>query len=210
MDVHPPHGAIHSWRDFFVHLATITIGLLIALGLEAMVEWFHHRHLVDEARENIREEILANQKHVAGNLAAVKTDEQAMDDNIKTLLLIRAGKKLEHASLTYSFRWNDLDDSAWKTAQSSGAMIYIDFRSAQNLAEIYRLQEYVSVRQAAIQWDHSLAVGPLYISGDPDKMTPQEAQLSLQRTADLKMNLNSVEQVLAQVAEQYKVELGKL
>jgi len=39
MDVHPPHGAIHGWRDFFVHLIVITLGLLIALGLEGIVEW---------------------------------------------------------------------------------------------------------------------------------------------------------------------------
>jgi hypothetical protein len=25
MDVHAPHGAMHSWKDFWVHLGTITI-----------------------------------------------------------------------------------------------------------------------------------------------------------------------------------------
>ena len=39
LDVHSPHKSPDSWREFFVHLATITIGLLIALGLEAAVEW---------------------------------------------------------------------------------------------------------------------------------------------------------------------------
>src|SRR5664279_1235216 len=34
LDVHPPTAAIHGWKDFFVHIATITIGLLIAIGLE--------------------------------------------------------------------------------------------------------------------------------------------------------------------------------
>ena len=34
LDVHPTH----TWRDFFLHLATITIGLLIAVGLEQTVE----------------------------------------------------------------------------------------------------------------------------------------------------------------------------
>jgi len=38
MDVHPVHGSIHSVRDFFRHLLTITIGILIALGLEGIVE----------------------------------------------------------------------------------------------------------------------------------------------------------------------------
>jgi hypothetical protein len=35
LDVHAPHETVHSWRDSITHIATITIGLLIALGLEA-------------------------------------------------------------------------------------------------------------------------------------------------------------------------------
>ena len=32
LEVHPPQHAAHSWRDFFIHIATIVIGLLIAPG----------------------------------------------------------------------------------------------------------------------------------------------------------------------------------
>jgi hypothetical protein len=38
LDVHPPHEPAHSWRDILIHLATITIGLFIALSLEGRVE----------------------------------------------------------------------------------------------------------------------------------------------------------------------------
>jgi len=38
LDVHPPHEAIHTWKGFFIHIATIVIGLLIAIGLEQTVE----------------------------------------------------------------------------------------------------------------------------------------------------------------------------
>ena len=44
LDVHPPHSATHTWKDFFIHIATIVIGLLIAVGLEQGVEYMHHRH----------------------------------------------------------------------------------------------------------------------------------------------------------------------
>ena len=39
LDVHAPHEAVHSWKAFFVHIAAISIGLLLALGLEATVGW---------------------------------------------------------------------------------------------------------------------------------------------------------------------------
>jgi len=43
LDVHAPHNTVHTWKDFFVHLGTIAIGLLIAIGLEQSVEALHHR-----------------------------------------------------------------------------------------------------------------------------------------------------------------------
>ncbi len=49
LDVHPPHEKIHGFRDFLLHLLTITIGLLIALGLEALVERVHQNHLREES-----------------------------------------------------------------------------------------------------------------------------------------------------------------
>ncbi len=50
LDVHPAHHAAQSWRDFFIHIATIVIGLLIAIGLEQTVEYVHHRRLVTRKR----------------------------------------------------------------------------------------------------------------------------------------------------------------
>ena len=44
IDIHPPHHAATTWRDFFIHIATIVLGLCIAVGLEQSVEYLHHRH----------------------------------------------------------------------------------------------------------------------------------------------------------------------
>ncbi len=43
LDVPTPHPA-HTWRDFLIHIATICVGLLIAIGLEQTVEALHRRH----------------------------------------------------------------------------------------------------------------------------------------------------------------------
>lgn len=45
LDFHPPHESVHTLKSFLIHIATIVIGLLIAIGLEQTVERFHHRHL---------------------------------------------------------------------------------------------------------------------------------------------------------------------
>jgi hypothetical protein len=55
LDVHPPHESIHTWRSFFIHIATIVIGLFIAVGIEQTVEVFHHRHLSEQLEAQMRE-----------------------------------------------------------------------------------------------------------------------------------------------------------
>lgn len=50
MEVHPPEGGIHSWRDFFIHMGTICLGLLIALGLEQVAVAVHEAHQRAELR----------------------------------------------------------------------------------------------------------------------------------------------------------------
>jgi len=51
MEVHAPEHGIHTWRDFFVHMGTICLGLLIALGLEQAAEAVHRAHQRTELRE---------------------------------------------------------------------------------------------------------------------------------------------------------------
>jgi hypothetical protein len=37
LDVHAPHQSVHTWKDFFIHIATIVVGLLIATSLASRV-----------------------------------------------------------------------------------------------------------------------------------------------------------------------------
>ena len=54
LEVHAAHPPIHTWKDFFIHIATITIGLLIAVGLEQCVEVLHHRHQREQLEDQMR------------------------------------------------------------------------------------------------------------------------------------------------------------
>ena len=71
LDVHPPHHAASTWRDFFVHIATICVGLLIAVGLEQSVEAFHRRQERRELEAQVREEA---ERNVAIIQADLKVD----------------------------------------------------------------------------------------------------------------------------------------
>jgi hypothetical protein len=66
LEVHAPHEAVHSWKSFFIHIATIVVGLFIAVGLEQSVEALHRHHEVAALREDLRAEsrqVLADAGH---------------------------------------------------------------------------------------------------------------------------------------------------
>ena len=55
LEVHAPNEALHTWKGFLLHIATIVIGLFVAVGLEQSVEFLHHRHLREQLEEQMRE-----------------------------------------------------------------------------------------------------------------------------------------------------------
>src|SRR6204780_622304 len=59
-DVHAPHESIQTWRGFFIHIATIVIGLLIAISLEQTVELFHHERQIATTRKALQLELALN------------------------------------------------------------------------------------------------------------------------------------------------------
>ena len=68
LDVHPPHESVHTWKDFFIHIATICVGLLIAIGLEQAVEAIHHHHQREQLEEQLHAEAERNLALVYSNL----------------------------------------------------------------------------------------------------------------------------------------------
>jgi hypothetical protein len=70
MDLHAPGGPVRSLKDFFVHIGVVTLGILIALGLEQLVESHHRAHLADVAVAGFRKELAFNEDQVRDVLAA--------------------------------------------------------------------------------------------------------------------------------------------
>jgi hypothetical protein len=69
---HAPHEAIQTWRGFFIHIATIVVGLIIAVGLEQTVEYFHHRHQRNYLEEQMREVLEDDTRLIANDTIGLK------------------------------------------------------------------------------------------------------------------------------------------
>jgi hypothetical protein len=72
LEPHAPHEYIQTWRGFFIHIATIVVGLIIAVGLEQTVEYFHHRHERNYLEEQMREVLEDDTRLIASDTIDLK------------------------------------------------------------------------------------------------------------------------------------------
>jgi hypothetical protein len=126
LDVHPPEHAAHSWRDFFIHIATIVIGLLIAIGLEQTVEYLHHRHLAHQARLHLLDERRKDQISNDVNIYCTEHHELYLRRDLAILHAMRDHAPvpqgqfiLEHPSYMYM-------SDEWRKIHQNGTVAYLD------------------------------------------------------------------------------------
>jgi hypothetical protein len=125
LDVHPAHHAATTWRDFFIHIATIVLGLLIAVSLEQTVEYFHHRHQATEARELLRRELDVNRQTLEDNDYSLRMHEKHLTAALAMLAQLRTHTLPPDAHFITNRSWSPMDASTWKTARESGAAAYL-------------------------------------------------------------------------------------
>jgi hypothetical protein len=171
LEVHPPNEPVHGWRDFFIHLATITIGLLIALSLEGCVEFWQHRHLVQEAEASMQIEIESNARELKGALEDVRKEREFLRNDVAVMKRVLANPKVPNTEdLRVDFRIRTFADVSWKTAESTGALSYMAYERAQEYSNIYSAQSEIRDAEHQAVRDTVLSIAPFLNSkkGDPN------------------------------------------
>lgn len=141
MEIHAPHGHVQSFRDVALHLAIVTVGILIALGLEQAVEWYHHRELANEARETIAGELRANKNTLDRQLANFP---KFRADAVKAFRFISDYRNHGKTDVqwTGAFYYSaPLRTTSWSTAQTLGALAFMPYSEVEKFANLYRAQE---------------------------------------------------------------------
>jgi hypothetical protein len=150
-DVHGPHESIHTWKDFFIHIATIVVGLLIAIGLEQAVEAIHHSN---ERRELIRE----MREEAEHNVETLRFDIQSAGEakrwTVAAILLLQRAP-VASGSVTVTLpagiaviEGHQPSRAVWDIAKSNGKAGLIP----DNLAEIYDRQAFeATATEIAVQ-----------------------------------------------------------
>jgi hypothetical protein len=207
VDVSPPQQPIHSWKDFLLHLLTITIGLFIALTLEAAIESMHHRHLVRAARANLQGEVAENRKLYAINVLKLQLNRNQLAHDIEQLRELRDGRKLDNANLSWAWDWNSYRDAAWKTAHESGAVSYMDPELISTYSTVYAQQDYVNATAVAILNEESRVGAPLEAAKDPSKLNAAELETLLIRSAEIDLGFASLQGTMRALDNNYQEAL---
>jgi hypothetical protein len=148
LDVHPPEHTPHTWRDFFIHIATIVIGLLIAIGLEQAVEAIHHHHQANHAREMLTQEAERNRKTLEQAIYVLGMHENYLFADLAVIDRLR----------THTFKPTDIivvwhphphfTDTAWRTVHESQAAGLLSYDELQNDSAMYTFQDGFNQEEA--------------------------------------------------------------
>jgi hypothetical protein len=208
VDIHPPH-AIHSWKDFGIHLVTITAGILIALSLEGVRESIHDRALVREARENIHREIADNKKEVDNEIAAMPDRGKNIDVALRFANdLLKHGRTDAH-QVRLDVAFPTLGAAAWQTAERTGALAHMDYAEVQKYAALYAFQDLLFEQHRRALGVLSEAIGILTLSedGDPTKTAPADLQRFREQVVLLRSILFIEGQWAHSISDRYKQAL---
>ena len=181
LDVHPPHQAAHTWKDFFIHIATIVIGLLIAIGLEQTVEYFHHRHQLHQLNEDLHAETLRNLHLALANIDDCESQRNTGKTIYQEVVLANRDHRapILHTTLNHS-NYVKPATAAWTVAQQSGTLGLLPHDEAQRFVRVYSLVEQVNAvllreNDAYIKLQEALEPGRTVLTPEQLKQGPVAA-----------------------------------
>jgi hypothetical protein len=189
LDVHPSHHPVTTLRDFLVHIATIVIGLLIAVGLEQTVEFFHHRHQVAEARESLRLELEENHRLFARYVQDFHWQTAELENNMLVLDYIQQhpGTPQEKLPGTLSWLWalSNFNRAVWDTTRQTSVTSLMPPRETTANARLYERLQIAADTSAETSTSINQARRYTFHDSDPSHLTPAQVteEIELVKTA---------------------------
>jgi hypothetical protein len=204
MDIHAPEGPTRSFKEFAIHILIVTIGILIALGLEGIRESIHEHNLIVETRTSFREELAADRRNLVHETADVKDKSAQLDSVLHDLpQLVKTPDELQKRvdALEPSFYY--FRGSAWGEASATGILAYMKTEEANRYADVYfDIESYQTFsRQAVLDWtavksffDSRRSFSPQDAVDGEQKLRTLQFDLTAMRHADQEFmdNLNAV------------------
>ena len=137
MELHAPGGPVRSLKDFLVHIGVVTLGILIALGLEQLVEAHHRSHLAKVAVDGFRQELDYDERQINEVLAGVAQLQAKIETAIANLSIVPAPGSAEPPLDYPGVFLNVVSTASWDTAVATQALNELPFEAVTRYAQAY-------------------------------------------------------------------------
>jgi len=196
MDIHPPAGRVDSIKEFLTHILIVTIGILIALGLEGIREAWRDHVAVSEARESFLAELQLDRKQLAQDQEGVRQTNAQLDQVLAAMpQLVKSPGELQKRTAQLNPGFYFFRTTAWESALSSGALAHM------NSDELDRFMDaYLSVKNYQ---EASRGTVPVWI--EVQTFFPSHCTYSAEDTANAEQKLRNLKmgmQVLAHLGQE--------
>jgi hypothetical protein len=184
LDVHAPHETVRSWKDFFTHIAIITIGLLIAIGLEQTVEHIHHIYQLNEARRELKIELEANRKQLEKNLVAAQQLVAQLDSDMALLRAAQASHAAIGRKLVYEVQFFWPLDGTWQAVKQNGSLGLMPHKELYGYTYVY--EAIAAVMEGLTDLGARLHVANAIYRRAPDgNFTPRDLEELISATSEV-------------------------
>jgi len=204
MEIHPPHEAVTSLKQFLRELMTITAGILVALTLEGLVNWRHHRTLVREARANILNEVRENQRDLTKereDLRKVERDGQAL---INLVHQLETNRKTSFLQVQYTFSIAELHSTSWNTASTTGSLSFMPYTEVKRYTEVYDLQRaFTTLQERAFAASLDVQGLATLLSRNPATLATAELSEAERRLGIAMADVAAMEQIAEPLNQRY-------
>ena len=188
LDVHPPHPAAHTWKDFLIHVGTICVGLLIAVGLEQAVEAIHHHHPAEQIIQALQRESDANEQVNRQDLENLRIFTATLTQNISGL----TAASVDHGMVHYVWvkpptrtGWLPLSNASWLMARDSAAFPQLPAEMVRNRWRVeHTLEQVNDLGDHYFNTRYHLDA-MLHRNGEAIMLTPEQRDETLREADDL-------------------------
>jgi hypothetical protein len=185
LDVHPVHATISGWRDFFIHIVIVFIGLGLAISLQQTVEYLHHRHQVAETRRALLQERAENRRTFAAQTRAWHRTVAELQNNLLVFQYLQQHPGTPQEKLPGVLLW-DVSEPAfstavWDAARESGVIALMPREEIEGYNDLYNAlnREWENGYQAALV----LVEAQRYnlTDADPSHLSPAQVSSEIER-----------------------------
>jgi hypothetical protein len=135
MEFHLP-GHVRTLRDFLTHIGIVTLGILIALGLEQLVDSHHRATQAREAVAAFRRELEDNRAQVKEVMAAMPQLRAQIAEQVALLAAPPADSRTAQPIKYPGIHFNLVSSSSWD-AIATQALNEIPYQDAKRYGEAY-------------------------------------------------------------------------